>query len=71
MSQVTLEKTPDYLVIKIPLKAVENGYGRISSRSQKIIDEAVSEGLEDIKTGRTFGPFRNIREFKLALKRRT
>lgn len=71
MSQVTLEKTREYLVIKIPLKAVENRRINISSRSQKIIDEAINEGLADIKAGRIFGPFRNVKEFKSALKRRT
>lgn len=63
MNQVTLEKTPEYLVIKIPLKAVETGKAPLKSGSKQIIDEAIAEGLADIKAGRVFGPFDSVKKF--------
>jgi len=69
MSQVTIEKTPKYLIVKIPLKSVEIGKGELSRKGQKIIDRAVAEGLRDIEAGRVFGPFRNTREFKKTVKK--
>lgn len=68
MSTVTVEKTKKYLVVKIPLGAVENGRAEISSRSQKIIDGAIKMGLRDIEAGKTFGPFSSVGEFRRALK---
>ena len=61
MPLITVEKTKKYLVLRIPLGAVEQN-------GQRIIDEAIEEGINDIEAGRTFGPFRNIREFKQALR---
>lgn len=61
MPLITVEKTKKYLVLKIPLGAVEQN-------GQKIIDEAIREGLEDIEAGRTFGPFQSVREFKQVLR---
>ena len=68
MSQVTIEKTQKYLIVKIPLKSVQSGKAEVSLRAQKVIDRAIAEGLKDIKDGRIFGPFENIKEFKKALK---
>lgn len=68
MNQVTIEKTQKYLIVKIPLKSVENGKAGISPRAKKIIDTAIAEGLSDIDAGRVFGPFKNIQEFKKSLK---
>lgn len=67
MNQVTVEKTQKYLIVKIPLRAVESGRAELSVRARKVIDSAIGEGLSDIETGRVFGPFKSVREFKSAL----
>lgn len=69
MRQVILEKTQDYLIVKIPLKSVKTGRAEISFSSQKIVDKAITEGLNDIKSGRVFGPFKSVKEFKTALRK--
>lgn len=69
MQVVTVEKTKNYLVVKIPIGAVEDGGARLSSRASKIIDGAIGEGLRDIEAGRVFGPFRSVRGFKRALSK--
>lgn len=68
MNRVTLEKTQDYLIVKIPLKDVESERMNISSKDQKVIDKAIAEGLYDVKKGYTFGPFKSVKAFKAALK---
>jgi len=70
MSQVLVEKTKDYLVVKIRLKTMEGGKAELSPRAQKIVDSAIDEGLRDIEAGRVFGPFKNVKEFKKALAKR-
>lgn len=69
MNQVTVEKTPKYLIVKIPLRSVEIGKAGISPRAQKIIDTAIAEGIADINAGRVFGPFKNVQEFKKSLRK--
>lgn len=69
MRQVILEKTQDYLIVKIPFKSVKTGRAGISLSSQKIVDKAITEGLNDIKSGRIFGPFKSVKEFKAALRK--
>ena len=64
MPLITIEKTKDYRVLRIPLKAVEQ-------KGQRIVDEAIKEGLNDIEAGRIFGPFQSVREFKQALRSST
>ena len=68
MNQVTVEKTQKYLIVKIPLKAVESGKAELSVRAQKIIDESIVEGLRDVEAGKIFGPFKDVKSFKAALK---
>lgn len=68
MQGVTVQKTKDYLVVKIPLRAVKEGRAELSSRAQKVVDSAITEGLSDIRAGRTFGPFDSVKEFKRALR---
>ena len=68
MNQVTVEKTQNYLIVKIPLRAVEIGRAELSPRARRVINGAVHEGLRDIEAGRVLGPFRNAREFKKALR---
>ena len=70
MPSVTIEKTKDYLIIKVPLGAVKNGQAQLPPRGQTALDKALAEGLLDIEQGRTFGPFASVREFKAALKSR-
>ncbi|MBI2041722.1 MAG: hypothetical protein HYT20_01725 [Candidatus Nealsonbacteria bacterium] len=60
MPLITVEKTKKYLVLRIPLEDVEQ-------KGQKIVNEAIKEGLRDIETGKTFGPFQNVHEFKQTL----
>ncbi|KAF0236693.1 MAG: hypothetical protein FD167_4515 [bacterium] len=67
MEQVTLEKTKEYLIVKIPLKSVKTGRTEISSSDRRVIDRVIAEGLHDIKSGHVFGPFKNVKEFKVAL----
>lgn len=67
MNQVTVEKTAKYLIVKIPLKAVQKQTPPL--RRQRSIGGAIAEGLADIEAGRVFGPFKNIREFKFSLKK--
>lgn len=69
MRQVILEKTQEYLIVKIPLKSVKTGRAEISPINQRIVNKAIAEGLNDIKSGRVFGPFKNIKEFKTALRK--
>lgn len=33
------------------------------------VEDAINEGLKDYKKGNLFGPFKNIKEFKIALKK--
>ena len=68
MSTVTVEKTKNYLVVRIPLGAVQGGRAKLSPRAQKIVDASIAGGLGDIKAGRVFGPFKNMGEFKRALR---
>ncbi|MBI3588819.1 MAG: hypothetical protein HY093_00170 [Candidatus Liptonbacteria bacterium] len=70
MNQVTIERTEKYLVVRIPIKSVGIGKALISARSKNVIDKAIAEGFRDIEAGRVFGPFKNIRDFKTALKKR-
>lgn len=70
MNQVTIEKTEKYLVVKIPIESVSSGKAQISAKSKKLVDQAIIRGLRDVEAGRIFGPFRNVREFKAAIKKR-
>lgn len=69
MNRVTIEKTSDYLIVKIPLGAVASGKAELSSRARRIVDQAIAEGLRDIEAGRMVGPFKTVREFKSAIRR--
>lgn len=57
---MTITKTKDYLVFKIPIKAIKIGAARpkIFSRGEK----AIAEGLEAIKNGKFSGSFSNAKE---------
>jgi len=41
MPTVTVEKTEDYILVKIPLKAIKNGRAELSNRARKVIDSAI------------------------------
>ncbi|MBI4160076.1 hypothetical protein HY504_02825 [Candidatus Wolfebacteria bacterium] len=69
MPVVTVEKTKNYLVVKIPLKAAEEGRAELSRREQKIVDAAIARGLRDVEAGRIFGPFASGKELKSALRK--
>ncbi len=70
MNQVTIEKTKEYLIVKIPIKSVNSGRALISAKSSSALNKAVAEGLADIRAGKIFGPFPSVRSFKVALKKR-
>ena len=69
MPTVTVEKTEDYILVKIPLKAIKNGRAELSNRARKVIDSAIEEGVSDLEAGRGFGPFKSVKEFKRSLAR--
>lgn len=62
MTQITLEKTDNFLILKIPLKSINDGRADISDKDGIIINKAILEGLDDIESGRVFGPFANAEE---------
>jgi hypothetical protein len=68
MAQVTVEKTQNYLIVKIPLRAIKEGKAELAPRSRKIIDRAISLGISDIEAGRIFGPFSDVKSFRAALR---
>lgn len=45
--------------------------GKITLTPKTIIDRGIAEGLEDIKRGRTFGPFYSAEEMIKSLHRNT
>ena len=67
MTQITLEKTNNFLILKIPLKSIDDGRVDISKKDMNIIDNAISEGLADIEAGRVFGPFASVEEAEKGL----
>lgn len=68
MNQVTIEKTPKYLIVKIPLTSVQAGKAELAPKSRRIIDRAIAEGLRDIGAGRSLGPFGSVKEFKKSVR---
>ena len=70
MAEVTVEKTKDYLVVKIPLRSVSYGKAELSAKAQKTVDVAIAEGLADIKAGRVYGPFGSVKKFKNSLRKK-
>lgn len=60
MAQLTIEKTRDYLVLKIPLKSISEKRERIpiSSGEQRVI----FEGLKALEEGRVSKSFRSAKE---------
>ncbi len=58
MNQVTVTKTKDYLVLKIPLQAVRERKIFLSDNQR----HAIAEGLRAIKEGRVSKPYKNAKE---------
>ncbi|MDP2668365.1 MAG: hypothetical protein Q8P07_00830 [bacterium] len=69
MATVTIEKTENYILVKIPIKAIKDGRAELSNRARKVIDSAIEEGISDLEAGRVFGPFKSIKAFKRSLAR--
>jgi AbrB family looped-hinge helix DNA binding protein len=44
--------------------------GRIVFEPKSIVDRGIAEGLEDIKKGRVYGPYRTVAEAMKAFQRR-
>jgi len=42
--------------------------GKIVFQPKSIVDRAIAEGLEDIRKGRVYGPFRTVDEMLASLK---
>lgn len=68
MTQVTIEKTSKYLIVKIPLTSMRNGKAELTPASRKAVDSAINEGIRNIEDGRFIGPFKNIKEFNKAIR---
>ena len=68
MNQVTIEKTPKYLIVKIPLTSVQTFRAELSPKSRRDIHRAIAEGLSDIEAGRSIGPFKNVKDFRKAIR---
>lgn len=45
--------------------------GKITLTPKSLVDREIAEGLEDVKKGRTYGPYRSARETIQALHRMT
>lgn len=58
MPQLTVIKTKDYLLLKIPLKAIKEREILVSSQEEK----AVMEGLKALEEGRVSKVFNNTEE---------
>ena len=58
MEPITITKTKDYLILKIPTKALKYGRKDTSSNEKKIIQE----GLNALEKGRVSKPFKTARE---------
>ena len=58
MTQLTIEKTKDYLVLKIPLGAIKEKKSLIPSQEEK----AVLEGLKALEEGRVSKSFKTTKE---------
>lgn len=58
MTQLTVTKTKNYLILKIPLKVIKERKIFISPREKK----AILEGLKTFGEGRVSKPFRNAKQ---------
>ena len=58
MNQVTVTKTKDYLLLKIPLQAVRERRVSLSNGQRRVI----AEGLKAIKEGRVSKPYKTAKE---------
>ena len=64
MSELTVTRTKEYLILKIPLRAMRRGKVSVSSKT----DRAITEGLKAYAEGRTYGPF-NAKEADAFLRK--
>ena len=58
MEQVTITKTKNYLILRIPTKTLEHSRSNIVSREER----AIREGLKAIEEGRTSRPLKGAKE---------
>ncbi|MBI2049118.1 MAG: hypothetical protein HYT29_01645 [Parcubacteria group bacterium] len=65
MPELTVTKTKDYLILKIPLRAAQRGKFALSPKTERII----AEGLKAYSQGRFAGPF-DAKEAIAYLRRR-
>src|ERR1700730_18389951 len=49
-------------------KAVDDTDDDLTPDQRKIIDAQLAEGLEDVKTGRVYGPFKTIAELERSMR---
>lgn len=64
MAQLTVTKTKDYLVLKIPLEVIKQKKSSISSQEKK----AILEGLKAFQEGRVSKSFKDAKEATSFLK---
>lgn len=58
MNQLIITKTKDYLILKIPLRSVNEGTVSVSARDRKVI----IEGLKAVKDKKVSQSFTNAKE---------
>jgi AbrB family looped-hinge helix DNA binding protein len=46
-------------------------HGKITFTPKSLVDREIAEGLEDLRSGRTYGPFDSAQEMILALRQMT
>ena len=56
-------------MLKIPLKIMRDKAVFSPLHKKTELDIAISEGLEDLESGRVFGPFKNAQAFKKAVSK--
>jgi AbrB family looped-hinge helix DNA binding protein len=49
-------------------KAADDANEDITPEQRRIIDAQLAEGLEDVKTGRVYGPFKTIAELERSMR---
>ncbi|GJQ60524.1 MAG: AbrB/MazE/SpoVT family DNA-binding domain-containing protein [Candidatus Scalindua sp. AMX11] len=61
-------KEGDFLEIKAKGKTIFIKPKTIVDRES--VEDAINEGMDDYKKGRTSGPFRSVKDFKASLKKK-
>ena len=57
MEQITITKTKNYLILKIPTKGLERNHGHFVSEEERVIQE----GLKALEEGRVSKPLKGTK----------